>query len=133
MVKSDILGAPGWLSPLSIRLLIWAQVMIPGLGDRGPPGALCWAWSLFKILSLLLPLSLVPSLKKTKHTHAQKHFFFIPVGNPGLLFDSSLSITKCSLTISRKGLRSVHSCFPTAASEVNPGCRQLWDSFPAGF
>ena len=27
-IKSQVLGAPGWLSWLSIQLLIWAQVMI---------------------------------------------------------------------------------------------------------
>ena len=33
-------GAPGWLSRLSVRLLISAQVMIPGSWDRAPHQAL---------------------------------------------------------------------------------------------
>ena len=48
-----ILGTPGWLSQLSIRLLILTQVM----WDRAPCRAPCWVWSLFKILC---PLSLYP-------------------------------------------------------------------------
>ena len=48
-----ILGTPGWLSQLRIRLLILTQVM----WDRAPCRAPCWVWSLFKILC---PLSLYP-------------------------------------------------------------------------
>ena len=50
-------GAPGGLSRLSVRLLISAQVVIPGSWDRAPCPALCGVWSLLRILSLLpLPL-----------------------------------------------------------------------------
>jgi len=42
---------PGWLSPLSLWLLISAQVMISGLWGRAPHRAPSWAWSLPKILS----------------------------------------------------------------------------------
>ena len=46
------LGVPGWLSWLSVWLLILAPVMIPGLWDWAPCWAQRWAWSLLKILSL---------------------------------------------------------------------------------
>ena len=51
-------GASGWLSRVSVRLLVSAQVMIPGLWDRAPHRALCWAWNLPEILSLSISLSL---------------------------------------------------------------------------
>ena len=51
-------GAPGWLSGLSVQLLISAQVMIPGLWDWAPCWALHWAWSLLKVPPTL---SLCPS------------------------------------------------------------------------
>ena len=41
----------GWLSQLSIRLLVSAQVMISGSWHRAPRWALSGAWSLLKILS----------------------------------------------------------------------------------
>ena len=44
-------GAPGWLSWLSIRLLIWAQVMISRSWDRAPRWTPSRAWSLLGILS----------------------------------------------------------------------------------
>ena len=40
------LQAPGWVSRLSGRLLISAQVRIPGFWDPPLNWALCWAWSL---------------------------------------------------------------------------------------
>ena len=46
------LGTPGWLWRLSVQLLISAQVTIPGLRDVAVCQALCWAWSLLKILCL---------------------------------------------------------------------------------
>ena len=45
------IGAPGWLSRLSIRILISAQAVISWLWDRAPHQALHWAWSLLGILS----------------------------------------------------------------------------------
>ena len=47
--------APGWLSQLSLQLLILAQVMISELWDRALPGALSSVWSLFISLSTLPP------------------------------------------------------------------------------
>ena len=62
LLKMHIPGAPGWLSCLSVQLLISVQVMIPGLWDQ----ALCWAlrcmWSLLGILSLSLSLCSSPNL-----------------------------------------------------------------------
>jgi len=52
---------PGWLSWLSVWLLISTQGMISGFWDRALP--LCWTWSLLKILSLSAsPPQLVLSL-----------------------------------------------------------------------
>ena len=62
--KLNHFGAPGWLSRLSARLLISAQVMIPWSWDQAPPRALrrqpeaCLGFS----LSLSLPLSAPPLL-----------------------------------------------------------------------
>lgn len=42
---------PGWYSLLSIRLLVWAQVMILELWDRTLCQALCSAWSSLGFLS----------------------------------------------------------------------------------
>ena len=69
-IKCDILSkvnvseAPGWLSRLSVWLLISA-VMILGSWDKAPCQGLCWAWSL---LNSLFPsaLPLPFSLKKKK-------------------------------------------------------------------
>ena len=49
-LKRKRLGAPGYLSQLSIRLLILAQVMISGSWDWAPCWALPWAWSMLEIL-----------------------------------------------------------------------------------
>ena len=67
------LGAPGWLSRLSIRL--WLRSWSHGAWVRVLRRALCWqlrAWSLFRILclphSLPLPLhALSLSVPKNKH------------------------------------------------------------------
>ena len=78
-------GVPGWLSRLSVQLLISAQVTIPGLGDRAIHGVPLWVWSTLGILSfalcpsLPLPLSLayrcsISQKKKVQnihHCHAQ--------------------------------------------------------------
>ena len=52
LLKNKWVGAPGWLSWLSIQLLISVQVMISPSWDGAPGCALCWAWSLLKILFL---------------------------------------------------------------------------------
>ena len=59
-------GAPGWLSRLSIWLLILSQVMNSRLWDWTPHLALCCVWSLLKILSLSLWPSHMLALKKKK-------------------------------------------------------------------
>ena len=41
LFNSRFPGTPGWLSQLSVRLLISAQVMIPGSWDQAPRQALC--------------------------------------------------------------------------------------------
>ena len=43
---------PGWLSQLSVWLLIWAQVMILWLWDQAQCWDLPWAWTLLKIFFL---------------------------------------------------------------------------------
>ena len=43
---------PGWLSQLSVQLLIYAQVVIPESWDQVLRLALHWAWRLLGILSL---------------------------------------------------------------------------------
>ena len=54
--KRCLLGVPGWLSLLSIGLLIWAQVMISWFSSLSPTsGSMLTAHSLLGILSL--PLS----------------------------------------------------------------------------
>ena len=62
------LRAAGWLSRLSVRVLIPVQVVIPGLWDQAPPRALSRTWDLLKILSLSFYSSplLVHSLSKKK-------------------------------------------------------------------
>ena len=89
---------PGWLSQLSIQLLISAQVMTTKLWDEAPCWALHWVWSLFKIPppppSLLLSLSLslspptpplsptcAPSLKYI-HTYIHTYHSTTETNNP---------------------------------------------------
>ena len=78
-VKTHILGAPGWLSLLSIRLRrrSWSH----GLWVRTPSQALCWqlrAWSPLRILclhrSLPLPHSCSVSLCLSKINIEKKIF-----------------------------------------------------------
>ena len=62
-LKNLKIGAPGWLSWLSIRVFILAQVMISWSWSHGheikpPLWAPCSAWGLLQILSLPLLLSL---------------------------------------------------------------------------
>ena len=52
-------GTPGWLSEVSIQLLILTQAIISGCEIK-----LCWVWRLLKILSL----SLCPSSTSKKNT-----------------------------------------------------------------
>ena len=66
LCKRQMLGASGWLSRLSIRLLMSAQVMISWFVGSSPAwGTALTAWSLLGILSLPLSLSLsAPPLLK---------------------------------------------------------------------
>ena len=65
------LGAPGWFSWLSSRLLISAQVMISGSWDWAPCWALQWLWNLLEIL-FPSPFSPSPLLKKKTPKTKQK-------------------------------------------------------------
>ena len=66
LLRVCFLGAPGWLSRLSIRLLILAQVLISWLaGSSNMSGPGLTARSLLGILSL--PLSLPLPLPQNKH------------------------------------------------------------------
>ena len=52
MIKKEKAGLPGWLSPLSIQLLISAQVMISqSVGSSPVTGSVLAAWSLLGIIS----------------------------------------------------------------------------------
>ena len=70
--KANIFGAPGWLSWLSVQLLVSAQVMISWFHEFEPHTGLCTAstepaWdSLSLPFSLRLPHSLFVSLKINK-------------------------------------------------------------------
>lgn len=55
---------PEWLRGLSIALLIYTQVMIPGSWNRAPCGTPCWAWSLLNVLSPSASLPCLHSLEK---------------------------------------------------------------------
>ena len=56
-------GAPGWLSQLSLQLLILAQVMISQfMGSSPASGSVLMVWSLLGILCLSLSLSASLSL-----------------------------------------------------------------------
>ena len=62
-LEVQILGVPGWLSPLNVQLLISAQVMISGFVRLRPTlGSALTLGILLGILSLSLSLSLSPSL-----------------------------------------------------------------------
>ena len=67
--KQQTMGVPGWLSWLSIRLLISAQVMISQFTGSGPASvSALTAWSLLGILGFSLSLSLCPSPPQNKRT-----------------------------------------------------------------
>ena len=68
---------PGWLSWLSIRLLVLSQVMISQLIHGAPWWGLYWVWSLRGILSLAP--SLCPSLA---HSHALSLARSLPPPSP---------------------------------------------------
>ena len=74
--KLQFYGEPGWLSQLSIWLLISPQVMIPGLWDQAPRQALCrqHRTCLGFSLSLSLSLSLSPLPLLTLYLKINKHF-----------------------------------------------------------
>ena len=64
-IKSQMLGEPGWLSRLSVRL--WLRSWSLGLWVQAPRWALCWqlrAWSLLQspCLPLALPLPCLRSV-----------------------------------------------------------------------
>ena len=64
--KINLIGVPGWLSWLSIRLLISAQVMISRFMRLIPvSGSVLIAWSLPGILSLSLSLCPSPVLSRS--------------------------------------------------------------------
>lgn len=50
--------------------LISAQVMISRPWGRAPSGALCWAWSLYHIFSLLSPLPCLPPWSPLAHAYS---------------------------------------------------------------
>ena len=78
-IKTTVRGTPGWLSWLSVQLLISTQVMIPGSWDLAPGWAPSWACTLLKILSpslypppsLSFSLSLSLSLSQNKNKNPQ--------------------------------------------------------------
>ena len=73
------LGAPGWLSWLSIQLLILAQVMTSGSRAQALHQALHSAKSLLEILSLSLPLPLLlPCSCATSLSLSNKHILTLP-------------------------------------------------------
>lgn len=57
-----IVKGPGWVSWVSISLLISVQVMISQWWDQTTWRVLAWAWDLLRILSLLPSLALSHSL-----------------------------------------------------------------------
>ena len=107
--KKKTAGTHGWLSWLSVQLLILSQViMIPGSWDPARCWALHWAWSLLKILSvtslscclspwralslsLSLSLSLPLKLKKTNFICT-----CAPLYQPGNSSFSLSSLLPCS-------------------------------------
>ena len=71
-------AVPGWLSRLSIRLLISAQVMISRFLRSSPVlGSVLTAWSLLRIFSLPLSLSLLLS-----HSHTHTHTLSLCLSHP---------------------------------------------------
>ena len=59
-------GAPGWLSQLTVRLLVLAQVTIlQFIGLSPTSGSTLTVWSLLGIFSLFLSLSASPMLMHT--------------------------------------------------------------------
>ena len=67
LVRKKSLGAPGWLSRLSVRLLILAEVIISQfVGSSPTSGSALMLQSLLGILSLLLVLTLSLKINKLK-------------------------------------------------------------------
>ena len=72
--KAGETGAPGWLIPLSVRFLIWAQIMISWFVRSSPAwGSTPTVWSLLGILSLPFSLPL-PSSLSLKEINLKKYF-----------------------------------------------------------
>ena len=100
--QSGVPGEPGWLSRSSLRLLISAQVMIPGSRDGSSPvSGSRRAWRLLKTLSL--PAS-APLLPAHRLAHSLQNKMKIkaelqrdPVTHSGLQAEEqpSLERTKC--------------------------------------
>ena len=98
-LRNQQLGAPEWLSGLSIRLLVSAQVVISQVRSSCPTsGSVLTAWSLLGILDLPLSLPLPHSLactlslsKTNKQTFFKNQQLYIPhivvasLGHPTML------------------------------------------------
>ena len=78
--KKPIAGVPGWLSRLSIRLLIVAQVM----GSSPTSGSALTAWTAWASLSL--PLSLCPTLSLPLPSSCSLSQNRIPLPSVSLIF-----------------------------------------------
>ena len=63
--NSFLSGVPGWLSQLSVWLLISAQFLTSGLWVQALHGAARWAWSLLKNKTTITKKKTFPSIKKT--------------------------------------------------------------------
>ena len=72
-IKKKTVGTPGWLSRLSVRLLVFAQVMASQFVSLSPAlGSILTAQSLLGILSLSLSLCTPPKINKHLKTYTVK-------------------------------------------------------------
>ena len=97
-------GIPGWLSWLSLQLLISAQVMILELWDWAPSWALHWAWTLLRVLFLSQsapPLAVCishPPPPLQKNPKNKTPWFLITIAlKPVLTFRIGILFTKFSV------------------------------------